>query len=180
MGITNVGLGASSGNRSARRAAAVAAATLIAGALAIASPGCKKTAAIDDGQKSGVIGQPAQTPPTIGGGPAQASPMAGTIAASSAAAPGDSVKPKHPPRRLEDGNRKELESTLPRGAPVEITAPEGDEEAYRVAQEIRIFLRSEKYGVADIVRRPPDPSAKGVGLEPLPGGKWRVIVGEPE
>ena len=88
--------------------------------------------------------------------------------------------PKHPPRRLEDANRKELESTLPKGAPVEITAPEGDEEAYHLAQEIRIFLRSQKYGVADIVRRPPDPSAKGVGLEALPEGKWRVIVGDPE
>jgi hypothetical protein len=88
--------------------------------------------------------------------------------------------PNHPPRRLEDANRKELETTLPKGAPVEITAPEGDEEAYRLAQEIRIFLRSQKYGVADIIRGPADPSAKGVGLEALPGGKWRVIVGQPE
>jgi len=92
----------------------------------------------------------------------------------------DPPTPKRPPRRLEDTNRKELESTLPKGAPVEITAPEGDEEAYRLAQEIRIFLRSEKYGVANIIRNPPDPSAKGVGVEALPDGKWRVIVGQPE
>jgi hypothetical protein len=101
-------------------------------------------------------------------------------AAAPPVAAADSPVPKHPPRRLEDANRRELESTLPKGAPVEITAPEGDEEAYRLAQEIRIFLRSEKYGVADIVRRPPDPSAKGVGLEALPDGKWRVIIGQPE
>lgn len=109
-----------------------------------------------------------------------ATTSAPTATADPPPATADPPAPKHPPRRLEDANRKELESTLPKGAPVEITAPEGDEEAYRLAQEIRIFLRSEKYGVADIVRRPPDPSAKGVGLEPLPGGKWRVIVGEPE
>jgi hypothetical protein len=103
-----------------------------------------------------------------------------TSTATPPVAAADPPSPKHPPRRLEDANRKELESTLPKGAPVEITAPEGDEEAFRLAQEIRIFLRSQKYGVADIVRRPPDPSAKGVGLEALPDGKWRVIVGEPE
>jgi hypothetical protein len=107
-----------------------------------------------------------------------------TSATASTAAPpvatADPPPVKHPPRRLEDTNRKELESTLPKGAPVEITAPEGDEEAYRLAQEIRIFLRSEKYGVADIIRRPADPTAKGVGLEALPDGKWRVIVGQPE
>ncbi len=105
-------------------------------------------------------------------------PTTATTAPPVAAA--DPPAPKHPPRRLEDANRKELESTLPKGAPVEITAPAGDEEAYHLAQEIRIFLRSQQYGVADIVRRPPDPSAKGVGLEALPDGKWRVIVGEPE
>jgi uncharacterized iron-regulated membrane protein len=112
-----------------------------------------------------------------------ATPSATTAPIATAAPPAaaaDPPAPKHPPRRLEDANRKELESTLPKGAPIEITAPEGDEEAFRLAQEISIFLRSEKYGVANIVRRPPDPSAKGVGLEPLPGGRWRVIVGQPE
>jgi len=109
---------------------------------------------------------------------AAAAPPVATAAPPVAAA--DPPAPKHPPRRLEDANRKELASTLPKGAPVEITAPEGDEEAYHLAQEIHTFLRSQQYGVADIVRRPPDPSAKGVGLEPLPDGKWRVIVGEPE
>jgi hypothetical protein len=108
--------------------------------------------------------------------PAEA-PVANAAPPVAAAGP---PAPKHPPRRLEDANRKELASTLPKGAPVEITAPEGDEEAYHLAQEIHTFLRSQQYGVADIVRRPPDPSAKGVGLEPLPDGKWRVIVGEPE
>jgi hypothetical protein len=132
----------------------------IAGTLAVVSGGCKKTTAVDDGQKTTAANLP---PPSA--------PSAAAI---------DTPKAVHPPRRLEDVNRRELEATLPRGAPVEITAPDGDVEAYRLAQEIRIFLRSEKYGVANIIRRPPDPSAKGVGLEPLPGGKWRVIVGEPE
>lgn len=133
----------------------VATATIAAVALLVAAlttAGCHRADA------------PSATPPTA-------------AATSVAAAPAPA---NHPPRRLEDANRKELEATLPKGAPVEITAPEGDDEAYRLAQEIRIFLRSQKYGVADVVRRPPDPSAKGVGLEALPGGKWRVIVGQPE
>jgi hypothetical protein len=107
-------------------------------------------------------------------------PTTTAAAAPPPVAAADPPAPKHPPRRLEDANRKELAGTLPKGAPIEITAPEGDDEAYHLAQEIRTFLRSQQYGVADIVRRPPDPSAKGVGLEPLPDGKWRVIVGEPE
>jgi hypothetical protein len=66
---------------------------------------------------------------------------------------------------------------LPKGAPVEITAPKGDDEAFMLAQQIRAFLHAEKYPVGDVKERAPDPSAKGVGLEPLPDGKWRVIVG---
>jgi hypothetical protein len=129
---------------------------LMAVGLAFAEQGCRKTTVTDVAQA------PVASSPTAAAPPASAS---------------DQPRAKHPPRRLEDVNRNELETTLPKGAPVEITAPEGDDEAFRLAQEIRAFLRSEKYPVTDVSRRAPDPSAKGVGLEPLPDGKWRVIVG---
>lgn len=84
---------------------------------------------------------------------------------------------KHPPRRLESANRRELESTLPKGAPVEITANDGDPEAFHLAQEIQGFLLAKGYGAGHVTRSVSTPPAKGVGLEPLSGGKWRVIVG---
>jgi hypothetical protein len=95
-----------------------------------------------------------------------------------AAAP--QAPPAHPPRRLESANRHELETTLPKGAPVEITANDGDPEAFLLAQEIHAFLRAKGYGVAEVTRSVSTPPAKGVGLEPLAGGKWRVIVGSAE
>ena len=88
--------------------------------------------------------------------------------------------PKHPPRHLEAANRKELESTLPKGAPVDVTANDGDAEALRLAQEIRAFLLIRGYLATDVTRSVSTPPAKGVGLEPLTGGKWRVIVGSAE
>jgi hypothetical protein len=99
-----------------------------------------------------------------------------TATADVAAAP-QAPPAKHPPRRLESANRHELETTLPRGAPVEITANDGDPEAFRLAQEIRSFLRAKGYAAAEVTRSVSTPPAKGVGLEPLAGGKWRVIVG---
>jgi hypothetical protein len=86
----------------------------------------------------------------------------------------------HPPRRLEAANRKELVSTLPRGAPVDVTANEGDPEALRLAEEIRSFLLAKGYRATDVTRNASTPPAKGVGLEPLAGGKWKVIVGSAE
>jgi hypothetical protein len=130
------------------------------GGIGSATEGCGKARPVGAGDEIRVVDVP----------PAPA-PVAPAVAATEV---------KHPPRRLEDVNRSELENTLPPGAPVEITAPQGDDEAFRLAQEIRAFLHREKYPVAPIARRTPDPSAKGVGLEPLPGGKWRVVVGAAE
>jgi hypothetical protein len=105
-----------------------------------------------------------------GPGPAATSPT--EVAAAPQAPPA-----KHPPRQLERANRHELETTLPRGAPVEITANDGDPEAFRLAQEIHGFLLAKGYGAAAVTRSVSTPPAKGVALEPLAGGKWRVIVG---
>jgi hypothetical protein len=90
------------------------------------------------------------------------------------------AKVKHPPRRLDDVNRRELESTLPQGASIEISATEGDGDALRLAQDIRAFLQSEHYPVTDVAPHVSNPPAKGVGLEALPDGRWRVIVGADE
>jgi hypothetical protein len=106
-------------------------------------------------------------------GPVPAAPAPAT--AEVAAAP--QAPPAHPPRRLESANRHELETTLPKGAPVEITANDGDPEAFRLAQEIHAFLRDKGYDAAEVTRSLSTPPPKGVGLEPLAGGKWRVIVG---
>ena len=84
---------------------------------------------------------------------------------------------KHASRHLEAANRKELESTLPKDAPIDVTANDGDPEALRLAQEIRSFLLAKGYHPTDVTRSVSTPPAKGVGLEPLAGGKWRVIVG---
>jgi hypothetical protein len=87
---------------------------------------------------------------------------------------------KHVSRHLEAANRKELEITLPKGAPIDVTANDGDPEAFRLAKEIRSFLLAKGYLATDVTRSVSTPPAKGVGLEPLAGGKWRVIVGSAE
>jgi hypothetical protein len=87
---------------------------------------------------------------------------------------------KRAARRLEAVNRKELESTLPKGAPIDVTANDGDPEALRLAQEIRSFLLTKGYRATDVTRSVSTPPAKGVDLEPLADGKWRVIVGSAE
>ena len=87
---------------------------------------------------------------------------------------------RHASRHLEAANRKELVSTLPKGAPVDVTANDGDPEALRLAQEIRSFLLAKGYQPGDVTRSVSTPPAKGVGLEPLADGKWRVIVGSAE
>jgi hypothetical protein len=87
---------------------------------------------------------------------------------------------KHPARHLEVANRKELEGTLPKGAPIDVTANDGDPEALRLAKEIRSFLLAKGYRATDVTRSVSTPPAKGVGLEPLADGKWRVIVGSAE
>jgi hypothetical protein len=158
MATTHRNAQASPGSRAVPLTLAAVGALMAAG-LAFTAQGCRKAAVTD------VANAPVASP---------------SVAVARPAARSDQATAKHPPRRLEDVNRKELETTLPKGAPVEITAPEGDDEAFRLAQEIRRFLRSERYPVNDVSRRAPDPSAKGVGLEPLPDGKWRVIVGVAE
>lgn len=97
-------------------------------------------------------------------------------AAAPVAAP-EAPSAKHPPRRLQGANRHELETTLPKGAPVEITANAGDPEAFQLAEQIHAFLLAKGYSAADVTRSVSTPPAKGVGLEPLAEGKWRVIVG---
>jgi hypothetical protein len=111
-----------------------------------------------------------------------AAPAAGAAvpAGGGAVAVADPPAAKHPPRHLEAANRKELVTTLPKGAPVDVTANDGDPEAFRLAQEIRSFLLAKGYLATDVTRSVSTPPAKGVGLEPMTGGKWRVIVGSAE
>ncbi len=111
-----------------------------------------------------------------------AAPAAGAAvpAGGGRVAAADPPAAKHPPRHLEAANRKELETTLPKGAPVDVTANDGDPEAFRLAQEIRSFLLAKGYLATDVTRSVSTPPAKGVGLEPMTGGKWRVIVGSAE
>jgi hypothetical protein len=88
--------------------------------------------------------------------------------------------PRLPPRHLQQANRRELETTLPKGAAIDVTAMDGDPEALGLAKEIRVFLLARGYQVGDVTRSISTPPAKGVGLEPLADGKWRVIVGTAE
>lgn len=88
--------------------------------------------------------------------------------------------PSRPPRHLQQANRHELETTLPKGAPVDITAMDGDPEALGLAKEIRMFLLARGYQVGEVTRSISTPPPKGVGLQPLADGKWRVIVGNAE
>jgi hypothetical protein len=101
-------------------------------------------------------------------------------AGGGAVAAADPPPAKHAPRHLAAANRKELQTTLPKGAPVDVTANDGDPEAFRLAQEIHSFLLAKGYLATEVTRSVSTPPAKGVGLEPLTGGKWRVIVGSAE
>lgn len=116
-------------------------------------------------------------PPGVAFGPTQAAPPATPTAA---AAPAPASAAKHPPRHLQAVNRHELETTLPKGASVDITANAGDAEAYRLADEIQAFLFLKGYRVDNVTHSVSTPMPKGVLLQPLAGGKWRVIVGSAE
>jgi hypothetical protein len=114
-------------------------------------------------------------------GPPSVQPASAALPAGGAAvAAAEPTPAKHAPRHLEAANRKELQTTLPKGAPVDVTANDGDPEAFRLAQEIHSFLLAKGYLATDVTRSVSTPPAKGVGLEPLAGGKWRVIVGSAE
>jgi hypothetical protein len=112
-------------------------------------------------------------------GPTVAEPLA-----APAAAPATTQAPppaaKHPPRHLQEVNRHELETTLPQGVAVDVTASAGDAEAYRLAEEIQAFLFLKGYRVGDVTRSVSTPMPKGVKLQPLTAGRWRVIVGSAE
>jgi hypothetical protein len=125
---------------------------------------------------AGDAGPPGAAPPT-GAAERVAAPAAAPEKVAAPAAAPPALGPNRPPRRLQFANRHELETTLPKGAPVDVTANDGDPEAFRLAQEIHAFLLAKGYQVADVTRSVSTPPAKGVGLEPLPGGRWRVIVG---
>jgi hypothetical protein len=113
--------------------------------------------------------------------PPSAEPAPAALPAGGAAvAAGEPTAAKHAPRHLAAANRQELQTTLPKGAPVDVTANDGDPEAFRLAQEIHSFLLAKGYLATDVTRSVSTPPAKGVGLEPLAGGKWRVIVGSAE
>ena len=116
-------------------------------------------------------------PPGAASPPVAAEKVAAPAAAAEKAAAPPMAGPNRQPRRLERANRRELETTLPKGAPVDVTANDGDPEAFRLAQEIHAFLLSKGYQVAEVTRSVSTPPAKGVGLEPLGGGRWRVVVG---
>jgi hypothetical protein len=114
-------------------------------------------------------------------GPPTAEPAPAALPSGGAAiVAGEPLPAKHAPRRLAAANRKELEATLPKGAPVDVIANDGDPEAFRLAEEIRSFLLAKGYPATDVTRSVSTPPAKVVGLEPLTGGKWRVIVGSTE
>jgi hypothetical protein len=115
-------------------------------------------------------------PPGVAMGPTTPPSQATAAAPAPAATP----VPKHPPRHLQAANRQELETTLPKGASVEVTANDGDAEALRLAEEIQAFLFLKGYHVGNVTRSVATPMPKGVGLQPLAGGKWRVIVGSAE
>jgi hypothetical protein len=119
-------------------------------------------------------------PPSERGSPSAEPAPAALPAGGGAVAAAEPPSAKHPPRHLEAANRKELETTLPKGAPVDVTANDGDPEALRLAQEIRSFLLAKGHLATDVTRSVSTPPAKGVGLEPMAGGKWRVIVGSAE
>ena len=111
-------------------------------------------------------------------GPSTAEPAPVALpAAGAAVATAEPPSAKHAPRHLQAANRKELVTTLPKGASVDVTANDGDPEAFRLAQEIHAFLLARGYLATDVTRSVSTPPAKGVGLEPMTGGKWRVIVG---
>lgn len=115
-----------------------------------------------------------------GEGPPPGVALGPTAPAAPAAAPAEAPAApaaKHAPRHLQEANRHELKTTIPRGASVYVTANAGDPEAYRLAEEIQAFLFLNGYLVSDVTRSISKPPAKGVGLEPLPKGRWRVIVG---
>jgi len=116
-------------------------------------------------------------PPGVAMGPAVAEPPVPAPAPATTAA---GAPAKHPPRHLQAANGDELVKTLPKGASVDVTANAGDAEAYRLAEEIQAFLFLKGYKVGDVTRSVATPMPKGVGLEPLAGGKWRVIVGSAE
>jgi hypothetical protein len=118
-------------------------------------------------------------PPGAAAPPAAAAQVAPPAPAPSATAP-VVAGPNRPPRRLQRVNRQELETTLPKGAPIDVTATDGDAEALGLAREIRAFLLAKGYQVGEVTRSVSTPPAKGVGLEPLPDGKWRVVVGSAE
>lgn len=111
-----------------------------------------------------------------GEGPPPGVALGPTAAPAPAQAPAATAA-KHPPRHLQEANRHELEATLPKGAGVYITANDGDAEANRLAEEIQAFLFLKGYHVSNVTHSVSTPPAKGVGLEPLPDGRWRVVVG---
>lgn len=112
--------------------------------------------------------------------PAAAVEKAAPPAASQVTVAPPVASPSRPPRHLHRANRQELETTLPKGAAIDVTAMDGDPEALGLAKEIRAFLLAKGYQVGDVTRSISTPPAKGVGLQPLPDGKWRVIVGNAE
>lgn len=128
---------------------------------------------------AGDAGPPGAAPPSVAAEKVAAPAAAPERVAAPAAEP-PVAGPNRQPRRLERANRRELETTLPKGAPIDVTANDGDPEAFRLAQEIHAFLLSKGYQVAEVTRSVSTPPAKGVGLEPLAGGRWRVIVGSAE
>lgn len=116
------------------------------------------------------------------GGPPVSAPAATPRSPSTppAAAAAPVSGPHRPPRHLQPVNRHELETTLPKGASIDVTATDGDPEALGLAQEIQGFLQARGYQVGEVTRSISTPPAKGVGLQPLDDGKWRVIVGNAE
>ena len=125
-------------------------------------------------------GPPLAAPAQKAALPASPPPAPSPAAAPAAAAPPAVAGPRLPPRHLQPANRHELETTLPAGAAVDVTAMDGDPEAFGLAKEIRGFLLAKGYRVGEVTRSISTPPAKGVGLQPLAEGKWRVIVGNAE
>jgi hypothetical protein len=162
----NEGTRASAQKRSAAKVAGVTATAIALGAVAIFI-GARRAG------DAGVPGAPLAAA-------APSAPPAAAVAVAEPRAESPPLPARHPPRRLEQVNRRELTGTLPKGVPIDVTANDGDPEAFQLAQQIRGFLRANGYQAGDVTRSVSTPPAKGVGLQPLADGRWRVIVGSAE
>jgi hypothetical protein len=87
----------------------------------------------------------------------------------------------HPPRQMDEVNRRGLRDHIPAGAKVDVTAVLGDGEALRLAQQIAQFLLAEGYSTSGGASQAIYTQAvTGVSVQPNSDGSWSVVVGSRE